>query len=79
MFSRMDFFVNEDRWDEDEFGDSEYEAGVDAWGRVRGGWQVGATLDAGGPDAGVGYAPDFNEIAEQTKAGRFTVKAGCNF
>ncbi len=61
------------------FDEEDMEGDKWTWNRVQGGWQVGATLDVGRLNAGVGFALDFNEIAEKTKTGKFMVKVGCNF
>lgn len=60
-------------FDEDEVG----EAGK--WNRVQGGWQIGATLDISKFNVGIGYAIDFNEIAEKARRGIFSARIGFNF
>lgn len=51
----------------------------DTWNRVQFGWQIGATLDINKFNIGIGYALDFNEIAEKTKLGIFSATVGFNF
>ncbi len=92
FYVRVNVWGQEKWTDEDSYGDGESDSekydlfdeedmgGDDeTCNRVQGGWQIGATLDVGRFNAGVGYALDFNEIAEKTKAGKFMVKVGCNF
>ena len=58
----------------------EKEVGKDGtWNRCQFGWQIGATLDISKFNVGIGYALDFNEIAEKTKNSKFMVKLGYNF
>ena len=59
-------------FDKDDVGDY-------TWNRVQGGWQIGTTLDVNEFNVGIGYAIDFNEIAEKTKASKFMIKLGWNF
>lgn len=49
------------------------------WSRCQFGWQIGATLDINQFNVGIGYALDFNEIAEKTKTSKFAVTVGYNF
>ena len=49
------------------------------WNRCQFGWQIGATLDINQFNVGIGYALDFNEIAEKTKTSKFAVTVGYNF
>lgn len=49
------------------------------WNRCQVGWQIGATLDINKFNVGIGYALDFNEIAEKTKTSKFAVRVGYNF
>ena len=51
----------------------------DEWNRCQVGWQIGATLDIKQFNVGIGYALDFNEIAEKTKTSKFAVTVGYNF
>lgn len=60
-------------FDEDEVGED------GTWNRCQVGWQIGATLDINQFNVGIGYALDFNEIAEKTKLGVFAVRLGYNF
>ena len=60
-------------FDKDDMG----EDGV--WKRCQFGWQLGVTLDVNKFNVGIGYALDFNEIAEKTKASKFAVRVGYNF
>ena len=58
----------------------EKEVGKDGkWNRCQFGWQIGATLDIKQFNVGIGYALDFNEIAEKTKTSKFAVTVGYNF
>lgn len=58
---------------------SEKEAEKLTWNRCQFGWQIGATLDINKFNVGIGYALDFNEIAEKTKTSKFAVNLGYNF
>lgn len=49
------------------------------WNRVQFGWQIGTTLDINKFNIGIGYALDFNELAEGIKCGIFSAKVGINF
>ena len=60
-------------FDEDDMGKD------GTWKRVQFGWQIGATLDINKFNIGIGYALDFNEIAEKTKCGIFSANIGFNF
>lgn len=53
--------------------------GNDVWNRAQFGWQIGTTLDVDNYNVGIGYAIDFNEIAEKTKFGIFSIRLGYNF
>lgn len=59
-------------YDEDEMGDEK-------WNRCQFGWQVGTTLDISNFNVGIAYGIDFNEIAEKTRCGAFSVRLGYNF
>ena len=68
--------TEEETWnnfDKDDVGEE------GTWNRVQFGWQIGATLDINKFNVGLGYALDFNEIAEKTKCGIFSVRLGYNF
>ena len=55
-------------WDEDYNNFDKDDVGEDGtWNRVQFGWQIGATLDINKFNVGIGYALDFNEIAEKDK------------
>lgn len=60
-------------FDEDEVGKD------GKWNRCQFGWQIGATLDINRFNVGIGYALDFNEIADKTKCGIFSARVGYNF
>lgn len=60
-------------FDKDEMGED------GKWKRCQIGWQIGATLDINKFNVGIGYALDFNEIAEKTKTSKFAVRVGYNF
>ena len=49
------------------------------WNRVQVGWQIGTTLDINKFNVGISYALDFNEIAEELKTSKFSVRVGYNF
>lgn len=49
------------------------------WRRFQIGWQVGATLDFGTFNIGVGYGLDLNKIAPEARFGTFSVITGINF
>ena len=67
-------------WDEDYNNFDKDDVGEDGtWNRVQFGWQIGATLDINKFNVGIGYALDFNEIAEKTKCGIFSARLGFNF
>ena len=67
-------------WDEDVNNFDEDEVGKDGkWNRCQFGWQIGATLDIKQFNVGIGYALDFNEIAEKVKTSKFAVTVGYNF
>lgn len=61
-----------DLFDKDDMGD-------DKWKRFQAGWQIGAALDISKFSIGLGYALDFNKIAEKLNTSRLMVKVGCNF
>lgn len=56
-----------------------YDDGGEEWNRCQVGWQIGATLDINQFNVGIGYALDFNEIAEKVKTSNFAVRLGYNF
>ena len=63
----------ETNWfDKDDVGD-------DTWNRCQIGWQIGATLDINQFNVGIGYALDFNELAEKLRTSKFAVTVGYNF
>ena len=75
-------YINEDygAGEEDWSNFDEDEVGKDGkWNRCQFGWQIGATLDINQFNVGIGYALDFNEIAEKTKFSKFAVTVGMNF
>ena len=75
-------YINEDygAGEEDWSNFDEDEVGKDGkWNRCQFGWQIGATLDINQFNVGIGYALDFNEIAEKTKFSKFAVTVGYNF
>ena len=51
----------------------------DTWKRIPFGWQIGATLDINRFNVGIGYAIDFNEIADDARFGIFSARLGYNF
>lgn len=77
----LDYIDPEDYvYDESYNNFDEKEVGKDAvWNRCQFGWQIGATLDINSFNVGIGYALDFNEIAEKTKTSKFAVTVGYNF
>ena len=60
-------------FDEDDMGKD------DTWKRIQFGWQIGATLDINRFNVGIGYAIDFNEIADDARFGIFSARLGYNF
>lgn len=67
-------------YDEDMNNFDEKEVGkYRKWNRCQFGWQIGATLDIKQFNVGIGYALDFNEIAEKVKTSKFAVTVGYNF
>lgn len=75
------------------FDDGEDDMDGNAYKRVQAGWQIGATLDVNNFNVGIGYALDFNKIAEagvwsdrandvvkkDVKLSNFFVRLGYNF
>lgn len=51
----------------------------ESWNRVQLGWQIGAAVDYGCYNVGVGYAIDFNPIAVDSRLGVFSLRLGLNF
>lgn len=66
-------------FDEKELDESNNFYKEEKWNRCQFGWQIGATLDINQFNVGIGYALDFNEIAEKTKTSKFAVTVGYNF
>ena len=78
----IDYGIDPADYNEDETYNNfdEKEVGKDGvWNRCQFGWQIGATLDINQFNVGIGYALDFNEIAEKTKFSKFAVTVGYNF
>ncbi len=61
------------------FDKGDMEGKKNTWNRVQFGWQIGATLDINKFNIGIGYALDFNEIAEKRKCSIFSARLGYNF
>ena len=66
-------------WDETRNNFDKDEVGDDTWNRVQIGWQIGTTLDINKFNVGISYALDFNEIAEELKTSKFSVRVGYIF
>ncbi len=76
-----------DEWSDGEESESEKwnyfdekEVGKDGtWARCQFGWQIGATVDYKNFNLGIGYALDFNELAEKQRSSSLSVRVGMNF
>lgn len=72
--------IEDAEYDSQNYFDKDDMGGKDeTWNRCQFGWQIGATLDINKFNVGIGYALDFNEIAEKTKLGIFSARVGYNF
>lgn len=65
-------------FDKDELAEWDYDEN-NAWNRINGGWQIGASIGYKIINVGVNYALDFNEITEGTKFGTISARLGVNF
>lgn len=65
-------------FDKDELAEWDYDEN-NAWNRINGGWQIGASIGYKIINVGVNYALDFNEITEGMKFGTISARLGVNF
>lgn len=68
-----------DLFEDNTFGDGEYEVKMEAWKRFQAGWHIGVGFDYKALHFGVNYGTDFNEITENCKFATTSVRLGYNF
>lgn len=52
---------------------------AESWKRVQLGWRIGASAEYGCYSLGLGYAVDFNSIADESRFGTLSLTLGMNF